>query len=75
MALKRSKQKDLYKILGVNRNADQDEIKSAYKKGALKYHPDRNGTKEEAEKKRAEAMFKSIGEAYEILSDPEKKER
>lgn len=70
-----SKQKDLYKILGVRRDAELDEIKSAYKKAALKYHPDRNGNKEEAEKLKAEAMFKSIGEAYEILSDPEKRER
>jgi curved DNA-binding protein len=60
--------KDYYKILGVDRNATQEEIKSAYRKLALKYHPDRNpGNKE------AEAKFKEINEAYEVLSDPEKR--
>jgi len=60
---------DYYRILGVPRNASADEIKSAFRKLALKYHPDRNpGNKE------AEAKFKEINEAYEILSNPEKRQ-
>ncbi|MCX7905170.1 MAG: molecular chaperone DnaJ [Elusimicrobiales bacterium] len=60
--------KDYYRILGVSRNATQEEIKSAFRKLALKYHPDRNpGNKE------AEAKFKEINEAYEVLSNPEKR--
>lgn len=60
---------DYYRILGVPRNATEDEIKSAFRKLALKYHPDRNpGNKE------AEAKFKEINEAYEVLSNPEKRQ-
>lgn len=63
--------KDYYQILGVSKDANQEEIKRAYRKLALKYHPDANpNNKEEAEKK-----FKEIGEAYAVLSDPEKKAR
>lgn len=75
MALKRSKQVDLYALLGVNQNASEGEIKSGYRKAALKYHPDRHANKSEEEKKEAEAKFKLVGEAYEVLSDPEKKAR
>lgn len=62
--------KDFYKILNVERNASQEEIKKAYRKLALKWHPDRcpPEQKEEAQKK-----FQDIGEAFEVLSDPEKK--
>lgn len=61
-------QKDFYKILGVERNASDQEIKRAYRKLAQKYHPDKNEGDKEAEKK-----FKEISEAYETLSDSKKK--
>lgn len=60
--------KDYYKILGVPRDASQEEIKKAYRRLALKYHPDRNKGNKEAEEK-----FKEINEAYAVLSDPEKR--
>lgn len=61
--------KNYYEILEINKSASKDEIKSAYKKLALKYHPDKNiNNKEEAEKK-----FKEVSEAYEVLSDNQKK--
>ena len=59
---------DYYETLGVNRNASKDEIKSAYRKLAMKYHPDRNPGD-----KSAETKFKDATEAYQILSDPNKK--
>ncbi|AEB12245.1 molecular chaperone DnaJ [Marinithermus hydrothermalis] len=60
--------KDYYAILGVSRDASQDEIKRAYRKLALKYHPDKNPGDKEAEER-----FKEINEAYSVLSDPEKR--
>ena len=65
--------KDLYEVLGVSKDASEQEIKSAYRKLAIKYHPDRYATASEAEKKEAEAKFKEINHAYEVLSDPNKK--
>lgn len=61
--------RDYYEILGVNRSASASELKSAYRKLALKWHPDRNKEKD------AEAKFKEINEAYEVLSNPEKKQK
>jgi len=61
--------KDYYQILGVPRNATQEEIKRAYRRLVLKYHPDRNKSKE------AEEKFKEINEAYAVLSDPKKRQQ
>ena len=62
--------KDYYKTLGVERTASADEIKKAYRKLAMKYHPDRNQGN-----KQAEDQFKEINEAYEVLTDPEKRSK
>ena len=59
---------DYYDVLGVSRDSDSATIKSSYRKLAMKYHPDKNQGDQEAETK-----FKEISEAYEVLSNPEKK--
>ncbi|MHC4307189.1 MAG: molecular chaperone DnaJ [Planctomycetota bacterium] len=61
---------DYYNVLGVERNASQDDVKRAYRKLALKYHPDKNQGNKEAEEK-----FKIAAEAYEVISDPAKRQR
>jgi DnaJ homolog subfamily C member 3 len=67
VALKQSKEKNYYKILGLARQASKSEIKKSYRELALKWHPDKNTDNvEEAEK-----MFQDIGEAYEVLSNDE----
>jgi len=73
--LKKSLRKDYYKILGVDRNANEEEIKKAYKKRALEHHPDRHVGATEDEKADHEKKFKEIGEAYGVLSDAKQKSR
>ena len=65
--------RDYYEVLGVSKSAGESEIKKAYRKAAMKYHPDKFANSSEAEKKDAEDKFKEINEAYEILSDVQKK--
>ena len=65
--------KDYYEILGLKKGASDKDIKSAYRKMAAKWHPDKFATASEEEKKEAEEKFKEINEANTILSDPEKK--
>ena len=60
--------RDYYDILGLSKSASDSEIKSSYRKSAMKYHPDRNPGD-----KKAEERFKEISEAYEVLKDPQKK--
>ena len=62
--------RDYYEVLGINKDASVEEIKKAYRKSAMKYHPDRNPGDKEAEEK-----FKECGEAYEVLSDETKRQR
>ena len=60
--------RDYYEVLGLKKGASDDEIKKAFRKMAMKYHPDKNPGDKNAEEK-----FKEINEAYAVLSDPEKK--
>ena len=65
-----STKKDFYEILGVNKSSGADEIKKAYRKKAIEFHPDKNPGDKTSEDK-----FKEAAEAYEVLSDPQKKSR
>lgn len=67
--------KDYYSILGVDKNASDEDIKKAFRKLSLKWHPDKHVNDSEAEKKAAEEKFKDIAEAYGVLSDKEKREK
>ena len=67
--------RDYYEVLGVDKKASADEIKSAYRKLALKWHPDRWVNGSDQEKKTAEENFKEAAEAYSVLSDPDKRAR
>jgi len=75
LELKKSQRKDYYKIIGVPKTATDDEIKKAYRKEALKHHPDRHSNETDEKKKEEERLFKEVGEAYSVLSDPQKKAR
>ena len=65
-----AEKRDYYEVLGVSKNASEDEIKKAYRKIAIKYHPDRNPGDKEAEEK-----FKEAAEAYDVLHDPQKRQQ
>lgn len=75
LELKKAKRVDYYKILGIDKQATEKDIKKAYRKLALVWHPDRHANSTDDEKVQAEKKFKEIGEAYAILSDPEKRQR
>ena len=62
------RERDYYEVLGVSKNVTNDELKKAYRRLALKYHPDKNQGDKEAERK-----FKEAANAYKVLSDPEKR--
>ena len=64
-----TQKRDYYQVLNVDRDADEDEIKKAYRKLAIQFHPDKNPNNKEAEDK-----FKEATEAYEVLRDPEKRQ-
>ena len=66
LELKKSQRKDYYKVLGIEKDASEQDIKKAYRKLAVRYHPDKNRDGEAGDEK-----FKEIGEAYETLSDPQ----
>jgi DnaJ family protein C protein 7 len=70
---KQAKRKDYYKILDLEKGANEADVRKAYRKLAIKWHPDKNSETEE-QNKHAEKMFKDINEAYSVLSDPKKKQ-
>src|SRR5437763_4202897 len=63
-----TKKRDYYEVLGIGRNASEEEVKRAYRKLAVKFHPDKNPDDPHAEEK-----FKELGEAYDVLMDPNKR--
>ena len=73
--LKLSQRKDYYKILMADRSASQDDIKKAYRRAAMRHHPDRHATASAEEREEEERKFKEVSEAYCVLSDQRKKHR
>ena len=71
--IKRAGREDLYKIMGVGKDADEADIKKQYKKQALKWHPDRHANKPEEQQKEAAAHFQQINRAFEVLGDSAKR--
>ncbi len=67
--------RDYYEVLGVAKNANADEIKKAYRKKAIEFHPDKYANASEADRKAAEEKFKEAAEAYDVLSNPDKRAR
>lgn len=72
---KMAARKDYYKILGISKDANQNEIKKAYRKQAMKHHPDRHSAGTEEDKIEAEKKFKDVNESFSVLSDETKKSR
>lgn len=68
-----AEKRDYYEVLGISKGASEDEIKKAYRKAAMKYHPDKFSNASEKEKKEAEEKFKEVNEAYQVLSDAQKR--
>ncbi|XP_028403003.1 dnaJ homolog subfamily C member 7-like [Dendronephthya gigantea] len=75
LELKKSKRKDYYKILSLSKSCSDAEVKKAYRREALKHHPDRHSGATDQVKKDEEMLFKEVNEAYSVLSDPQKKAR
>lgn len=67
--------RDYYEVLGVGKDASEAEIKKAYRKKAMQYHPDKFSNAKDSEKAESEAKFKEVNEAYQVLSDAQKKEQ
>jgi len=74
LELKKSKRKNYYEILGVDKGSGEADVKKAYKKAAVKWHPDKHSNSTEEQRIEAEAKFKDIGEAYAVLSDQKKRQ-
>ena len=69
-----AEKRDYYEVLGVSKNASDDELKKADRKVAMKYHPDRQTDRSDAEKKEEEEKIKEAAEAYRVLSDKDKRD-